>query len=132
VTLDKATCRDLFASARVARLATTGLHGPHIVPIVFAVAEDTIITAVDQKPKRHRDLARLSNISANVRVSTLADHYEEDWDALWWVRADGTARIVDSGSAALVAKYPHYRSAPAGGPYIEILVERRVGWAARP
>ena len=61
------TARDRFATARVARLATTGPDGPHIVPIVFALAGDTLFHAVDQKPKRTTALKRL----ANLRVAEL-------------------------------------------------------------
>ena len=121
-----------FAAARVARLATVGAQGaPHLVPIVFAVAGDVIHTAVDAKPKRTRELRRLANIAANSQVSVLADHYDEDWSALWWVRADGTARILDfspAGLAALVARYPQYRATPPPGPFLEITVHRWSAW----
>lgn len=123
---------ELFASARVARLATAGADGvPHLVPIVFAVTGDLIHTAVDAKPKRSRHLRRLANITANPRVCVLADHYDDDWSALWWVRADGTARILDSspiGLAALTARYPQYRDTPPPGPFLEITVTRWSAW----
>jgi len=95
--------RDLFTGASVARLATVRPDGrPHLVPIVFAVAGDVIVTAVDEvKPKRTRALARLANIAAEPRVSVLADHYDEDWTRLWWVRADGTATVVGSDADAV-------------------------------
>jgi PPOX class probable F420-dependent enzyme len=125
---------ELFASARVARLATVGAGGaPHLVPIVFAVTGDVIHTAVDAKPKRSRDLRRLANIAANPRVSVLADHYDEDWAALWWVRADGTARVLGTspaGLAALTARYEQYRSTAPPGPFLEITVDRWSSWTA--
>jgi PPOX class probable F420-dependent enzyme len=126
------TPAERFATARVARLATVGAGGgPHLVPIVFAVTGDVIHTAVDAKPKRTRSLRRLANIAADPRVSVLADHYDEDWSALWWVRADGTARVLDSspaGLAALVARYPQYRAVPPPGPFLEITVTRWSAW----
>ena len=94
------TARERFASARVARLATTGPDGPHIVPIVFALAGDTIYHAVDHKPKRTTALKRLANLRADPRASVLADAYDEDWTRLWWARADGVARILAPGHAA--------------------------------
>jgi PPOX class probable F420-dependent enzyme len=106
------------------------------VPFVFVLEGSRIISAVDQKPKRSRDLARLRNIATDPRVSALADHYTEDWDNLWWVRADGTARIVTARSAVAAAvatladRYPQYASQPPAGPIVEISVERWVGWAA--
>jgi PPOX class probable F420-dependent enzyme len=135
VRLSAASARELFAGARVARLATVGSDGrPHLVPIVFAVAGDVIVTAVDDvKPKRTRSLARLANIAAEPRVSVLADHYDEDWSRLWWARADGVAAVVDRDPDAitlLTERYPQYRDQPPPGPVIQIQVERWTGWAA--
>jgi PPOX class probable F420-dependent enzyme len=127
------TPAELFASVPVARLATVGPDGrPHLVPIVFAVAGDLIYSSVDAKPKRTRKLRRLANIAANPRVSVLADHYEDDWSRLWWVRADGVARVVDESPEALTAladRYEQYRSAPPAGPFVEITVDRWTAWS---
>jgi len=115
--------RRRIADAKVARLATVGAGGkPHVVPITFAVDGDTIYFAVDAKPKRTTDLKRLRNIAANPSVSVLVDHYEDDWARLWWVRVDGTARLLADGAQAvratdlLAARYPQYRRARPGGP----------------
>lgn len=131
--------RDRFDQARVARLATLDASGamPHIVPVTFArTGPDTLVTAVDHKPKRTVALARLRNIAAHPRVCLLADHYEEDWTQLWWVRADGTARIrqaADEMAAieALAARYPQYEARAPHGPVIVVEVERWSGWGAR-
>lgn len=124
--------RAAFAGARVARLATAGADGrPHLVPIVFALDGDEIVSAVDAKPKRTTNLRRLANVRENPRVALLADHYEEDWDALWWVRADGTARVLerDERAVALLAeRYGQYRDRPPAGPVIAVTVERWSGW----
>jgi PPOX class probable F420-dependent enzyme len=126
------TPRERFASAHSARLATVTPDGrPHVVPICFALDGDTILTAVDAKPKRTRALARLENIRANPAVAVLADHYDEDWRELWWVRADGTATIdeLDPASLALlVARYEQYAAMPPAGPLITITVTRWSGW----
>ena len=77
---------------------------------------------MDAKPKSSTDLRRLRNIRANPRVAVLADHYEDDWGALWWVRADGLATVLDEAAAMapafalLAARYPQYREQPPGGP----------------
>ena len=124
------------AAARVARLATVGEDGaPHIVPIVFAAVGDIIYSAVDAKPKRHSRLRRLVNIAAEPRVSVLVDRYDDDWAALWWVRADGVARVLPTSPVALdalTAKYPQYRSAPPAGPFLEIQVRHWAAWSASP
>ncbi|WP_249998070.1 TIGR03668 family PPOX class F420-dependent oxidoreductase [Actinoplanes sp. M2I2] len=128
------TPAELFATVPVARLATVGPDGaPRLVPIVFAlVGTDVIVSAVDHKPKRTRALRRLADIAAEPRVSVLADHYEADWSRLWWARADGTARVLETyaeGLEALVERYPQYRGTPPAGPFIEITVRRWAAWS---
>ena len=131
--------RELFAAARVARLATADAAArPHLVPVVFAVAGDVVYSAVDAKPKRTTALRRLENIRRNPRVALLADHYDDsDWDALWWVRADGVARVLDGSDpearhaiALLVARYAQYRERPPHGLVLAVSVERWSGWRA--
>lgn len=135
--LDPQEARELFASARVARLATVREGGgPHLVPIVFALDGDCLFTAVDHKPKRTADLARLRNIAAEPRVSVLADAYDDDWSQLWWARMDGTAEVLDDGDAAedaiglLRARYVQYTDAPPDGPVIAITATAWSGWRA--
>jgi PPOX class probable F420-dependent enzyme len=133
------TPRERFATARVARLATTGPDGPHLVPIVFALERDTIYHAVDRKPKRTTALKRLANLRADPRAAVLADAYDEDWERLWWVRADGTARILEPGEPEAAAavhrlteRYEQYRGAPPEGPVVAIDVTRWAAWSAAP
>jgi PPOX class probable F420-dependent enzyme len=128
--------RSRLAGARVARLATAGSDGqPYLVPITFAVDGDLIYTAVDQKPKTTLRLRRLRNIRENPRVSVLADHYVEDWDALWWVRVDGWATVVEDERAAehsldlLAERYEQYRKRRPAGPVIMIQADRWSGWS---
>jgi PPOX class probable F420-dependent enzyme len=135
MTSDEARAR--FAAEPVARLATADARGvPHIVPITFAVDSNRVVSAVDRKPKRGGPLRRLENIAANPRVSLLVDHYHEDWRRLWWVRADGTARVVDDGPELarlldlLRGRYPQYRQVELIGPAIVVEVESWKGWAA--
>ncbi|GLW27788.1 TIGR03668 family PPOX class F420-dependent oxidoreductase [Actinoplanes regularis] len=124
------TPAERFASARVARLATvTPAGAPHLVPIVFALVDDVIVTAVDAKPKRHRRLQRLANIAHEPRVSVLADHYDDDdWSQLWWIRADGLATVTDQVQPALIARYPQYSSQPPPGPFLRIQVTSWKAW----
>jgi PPOX class probable F420-dependent enzyme len=136
VNLSPQDARALLASARVARLATVGEHAqPHLVPVTFAVDGDYICIAIDHKPKTTVNLKRLQNIRLNPRVSLLADHYEEDWSQLWWVRADGQASILSdsdrSGPLDLLAhKYDQYTGQRPDGPVISIEVTRWTAWAS--
>jgi PPOX class probable F420-dependent enzyme len=130
-----AQARERFALAPVARLASVGAEGrPHIVPIVFALDGETIYSVVDQKPKQDVELRRLANLRARPAAAVLADHYEADWSALWWVRADGTARVLEPADAEavravglLAARYPQQRAA---GAVLAVDVERWSGWSA--
>jgi PPOX class probable F420-dependent enzyme len=133
--LSEAEARRRFAEGRVMRLATADAAGrPHVVPAVFAIRGDVIVSSVDAKPKRHENLKRLRNIAANEAVSAIVDHYEDDdWTRLWWARADGTARLVTGEERAtpvewLTAKYPPYRLTPPAGPVVKITVTRWSGW----
>ena len=127
--------RRRFADERVARLATADAAGrPHLVPIVFAVDGDRIYSAVDAKPKRTTKLRRLANVRENAAVSLLVDHYEDDWEALWWARADGSARALAADEpearhalALLAQRYPQQRDA---GTVLVIDVARWSGWHA--
>ncbi|MFB4314454.1 TIGR03668 family PPOX class F420-dependent oxidoreductase [Actinomadura sp. 21ATH] len=91
---------------------------------------------MDHKPKSSRDLKRLANVRANPHVSLLADHYDDDWDRLWWVRVDGHARVIEdaagmAGPVALLAgRYRQYRERPPEGPVIAIAIDRWTGWSA--
>jgi PPOX class probable F420-dependent enzyme len=124
-----------MAAARVGYLGTTGIdQQPHLVPVTFAVIDDRIVTAVDQKPKSTTALRRLRNIAENPLAAVLCDHYDEDWRRLWWVRADGSARIADDRAtedatlAALQSKYPQYRDDPPRGPILVVTVGSWAGW----
>ena len=134
--MDEATARSKFLTARSAKLATVDGQGvPHLVPIVFAVEDDTIVFAVDHKPKRTTDLRRLRDIAANDRVCVLADHYTDDWRHLWWARADGTAALVEDDTTRrhwldrLAERYGQYVERRPEGPVVAITVERWSGWA---
>ncbi|WP_322741072.1 TIGR03668 family PPOX class F420-dependent oxidoreductase [Streptomyces hygroscopicus] len=139
--------RQRFTGARVARLATVDPGGlPHLVPVVFAHRDDDrIVMAVDRKPKSSRQLKRLHNIAVHPAVCLLVDAYDEDWERLWWARADGGARIVppdtrsdpdraeyEAAIAQLTGKYPQYRDGPPDGPVMVVTVRRWSGWRAAP
>ncbi len=123
--------RAWFEQARVARLATVDRRAhPHLVPVTFACHDGVIVTAVDHKPKSTTSLKRLRNIAENPNVTLLADHYDDDWSRLWWVRADGVAEVVDAADRsdlvhALTAKYSQYREQP---PALWLIVVQARGW----
>jgi len=131
--------RRRVAAARVARFASVDPAGRlHVVPICFALDGETLVSAVDAKPKASGRPQRLANVCASPDVALLVDEYDEDWSRLWWVRLRGRARVVEADPerraalALLAAKYPQYREEPPPGPAIVVELTEWRGWAAVP
>ena len=127
----------MVRTARVGRLATASASGqPLVVPVCFAVVDESIYSAVDLKPKRTRELRRVRNVRENPNVSLVVDEYHEDWTRLRWVMVEGTARVADGTErgralAALVAKYPQYAQMDlerTAGDVLAITPVRVVAW----
>ena len=121
--------------AEVARLATvTERHLPHVVPCCFVLVENTVYTAVDAKPKSTLLLRRVENITTQPAVSLLVDHYDHDWERLWWIRLDGDGRIVrseeerDLAIRLLTGKYRQYSAVRIPGPVIGVNVHTWKSW----
>ena len=127
-----------FERHRVARLATVSATGaPHVTPVCFAIAGETLYITIDQKPKRDQSkpLQRLRNIALNPSVAVVVDHYEEDWTQLGWVMLRGDAQVLHSGvehddaQMLLRSRYPQYREMQLESlPVIAIRVTRTTGW----
>jgi PPOX class probable F420-dependent enzyme len=136
MTLEEA--RERVAAARVGRLASLDRDGrPHVVPICFAFSGNSIVSVVDDKPKRSARLRRLENVRVNPDVQLVVDHYEDDnWSELWWVRLSGRGRVIEDGIARdwaielLADKYRPYREHRPTGPVLIIEVTRVVSWEA--
>src|ERR1700722_16817950 len=121
--MDLTLAKERVHDARVARLGTVTPDGrPHLVPVCFALLDEIIYTAVDAKPKSTLNLRRLHNIEATPATCLLVDHYDENWTQLWWVRVDGSSRVVGSVPEAerarngLTAKYAQCDSVALPGP----------------
>ena len=81
--MDPATARTRLGEARVGELATVratdadGWSAPHVVPVCFALDGDTVVTAVDAKPKTTAALRRLDNVRAHPDASLLVHAYDD-------------------------------------------------------
>lgn len=129
--------RRFLDSRKVAHLATADASGaPYVVPVCFALHENSLYISIDQKPKGNpRSLKRLRNIAENRMVALVADRYDEDWTRLGWVMVRGRAAILNDGAEhdmaqdLLRVRYPQYRSMQlAELPVIAIRVEKFASW----
>jgi PPOX class probable F420-dependent enzyme len=128
--------RELLERSRVARLGLVDDEGgPRVLPVTYALAGRTLVTAVDHKPKQVPvdRLARLRWLRARPRAALTVDHYEEDWSGLAWVQAIGAVSILDAAEvpdalAALTARYSQYREHAPSGPVISLEPERVLWW----
>ncbi len=132
-----AAARAFCERARVARLATADARGmPHLVPVCFAIVNDSLYISIDEKPKRiDVPLKRLRNIAENPGVAVTIDHWDEDWHRLGWVMLRGRAEILldgaehDQAQARLRERYPQYRTMDlAPLPVIAMRISRATGW----
>ncbi len=134
--------RRFLSSHRVARLATVDDRDrPHLVPVCFALEDDSIYLPLDDKPKRVAPtrLRRVRNLIARPEVTLLVDDYREDWTRLRWLMVHGRASLIEPGTgdhdravALLRAKYPQYEQMPiAGQPVVRVALSdsRRWSWS---
>jgi PPOX class probable F420-dependent enzyme len=114
---------ELLESARTAHLGLLDEEElPRVLVVTFALWEGAIWSAVDQKPKRTAEPARVRRLRRRPSASLLVDRYDDDWSRLAWVEVLGPA--VD----ALAAKYPQYVAEPPPGPLLRLEPERCGCW----
>ncbi|MGC1813513.1 MAG: pyridoxamine 5'-phosphate oxidase family protein [Solirubrobacterales bacterium] len=131
-----AWANELLDTARVGLLGLVDDEGaPRVLPVTFALAEGRIWSAIDQKPKRAGEPARLRYLRRDPRAALTVDHYSDDWEELAWVQVLGTVRILDqaegaAGLGGLSAKYEQYREKRPPGPLLALRPERYLWWRA--
>jgi PPOX class probable F420-dependent enzyme len=135
VTLDDLPpwARELLAAARVARLGLLDERDlPRVLPVTFAVWEGAVWSAIDRKPKRAAEPARVRRLRRRPEATLLADRYDDDWSRLAWLELRGTVTIHSLGPAldALAGKYEQYRAEPPQGPLLRLEPRDAVWWRA--
>jgi PPOX class probable F420-dependent enzyme len=126
----------MLESARVARLGLLDdADRPRVLPVTFAVAGGAIYSAVDSKPKRPGEPARVRYLRRRPEAALTVDHYADDWTQLAWVQVLGRVEVLDpaedeAGMDALAAKYAPYRDDPPPGPLLRLVPERALHWRA--
>jgi PPOX class probable F420-dependent enzyme len=124
---------DLLGEARVARLALLDEEDlPRLLPVTFAVWEGEVWSAIDQKPKRSAEPARVRRLRRRPQAALLVDRYDDDWSRLAWLELRGPVSVEPLGPAleALAAKYPQYSEARPQGPLLRLAPERFAYWRA--
>ena len=131
-----AWANDLLESARLGRLGLLDEQGaPRVLPVTFALAGGRLWSAIDRKPKRAREPARLRFLRRDPRAALTVDRYSDDWDELAWVQVIGSVSILAAsecadGLEALSAKYEQYRAEPPPGPLLALEPRRYLWWRA--
>jgi PPOX class probable F420-dependent enzyme len=123
----------MLEEARVARLGLLDEGDlPRVLPVTFVAFEDALWSAIDHKPKRPGEPARVRRLRRRPEVALLVDRYEDDWSRLAWVEVRGRVSVEPLGPAldALAAKYPQYGDEPPQGPLLRLAPERFVCWRA--
>jgi PPOX class probable F420-dependent enzyme len=126
----------LVTRARVARLGyLDGDDRPRVLPVTFAGAGGFVWTAIDDKPKRRHEPARVEYLRRRPEASLLVDEYDDDWSRLAWVQLLGRVDVVPADQApeameALAAKYSQYASRTPPGPLLRMTVDQARHWRA--
>lgn len=119
---------------RVARLAyLDGDDRPRVLPVVFAVAEETVWGVIDTKPKRTPEPARVRWLRRRPEVALCVDVYDDAWEDLAWVQLIGQMQVVDAAEkpgvmGALRARYPQYEERTPPGPLLRLGLDRALWW----
>jgi PPOX class probable F420-dependent enzyme len=127
---------NLLESARVARMGLLDQRDhPRVLPITFALADGAAWTAIDRKPKRSGEPARLRHLRRRPHAALTVDRYDDDWERLAWVQLLCNATVLELRDAvvgvdALSAKYEQYRNEPPPGPVIRLEPRRVLWWRA--
>lgn len=129
--------RALLEQGRVGHLGLLDDSGrPRVLPVTYAIHEQAVWTAVDNKPKASgREPARVRWLRERPGAALTVDHYRDDWSQLRWVQLIGTVSVLDgppSGPVleALSRRYSQYRDDPPPGPVLRLLPERTLWWRA--
>jgi PPOX class probable F420-dependent enzyme len=128
--------RELLEHSPVARLGLLDAEdSPRVLPVTYALHDGALWSAIDQKPKRTREPARVRYLRRRPQAALTADRYSDDWTELAWVQALGEVRLLEVADApdalaALAAKYEPYARQTPPGPLLRLTPARFLCWRA--
>jgi PPOX class probable F420-dependent enzyme len=126
----------MLETAPVARIGfLDDADRPRVLPVTFALVEGAIVSAIDRKPKRVAEPARVRYLRRRPECAFTVDRYSDDWRELAWVQALGRVEVIDAGNApdalaTLASKYEQYLAEPPPGPLLRLTPERFLMWSA--
>lgn len=126
----------MLEAGRVGHLALVDDEDrPRVLPVTYAVAEGAVWSAIDDKPKRAGEPARVRYLRRRPAAGLCVDVYDDDWSRLAWVQLVGQVSVLGlgegaAGLAALTEKYAPYRERRPPGPLLRLGVDRAVCWKA--
>jgi PPOX class probable F420-dependent enzyme len=127
---------ELLAAERVARLALIDDEDrPRVLPVTYAVLGESVWSAIDEKPKRAAEPARLRYLRRRPEAALCVDRYSDDWSRLAWVQLLGRIDVLPAAEhpaalEALAARYEPYRERTPPGPLLRLSVDRALSWRA--
>jgi PPOX class probable F420-dependent enzyme len=128
--------RELLEHSPVARLGLLDADDrPRVLPVTYALRDGAFWSAIDQKPKRTGEPARVRYLRRRPEAALTVDRYSDDWSDLAWVQVLGRVELLavadaPQAVAALAAKYdPYARKAPPG-PLLRLAPARFLCWRA--
>ncbi len=127
---------ELLARERVARLAYLDEDDrPRVLPVTFALSGGAIWSAIDEKPKRAPEPARVRCLRRRPEAALVVDVYDDDRTPLAGVHLVGRGGVVAVNAApeavaALAAKYEPSAARPPPGPLLRLDVARALHWRA--
>ena len=103
--------------------------------MTFALHDGAVWSAIDDKPKRAAEPARVRYLRRRPQAALCVDRYDDDWSRLAWVQLLGAVDVLDAKAApqalaALAARYAPYRERRPPGPLLRLAPERAVCWRA--
>jgi PPOX class probable F420-dependent enzyme len=129
---------ELVRESRVAHLGLLDEHDrPRVLPVTYVVHEGAVWSAIDRKPKRSAEPARVRYLRRRPEGALTVDRYSDDWSELAWVQVLGRVEVLDVSAAAgaldaLAAKYAGYLAERPPGPLLRLTADRVLFWSARP
>jgi PPOX class probable F420-dependent enzyme len=127
---------EMLEFERVGRLAFVDEEDrPRVLPVTYAVAGGAVWSAIDDKPKRAGEPARVRYLRRRPQAALCVDRYDDDWSRLAWVQLLGRVEVLpidegEDGLAELAARYAPYRERRPPGPLLRLAVERALCWRA--